>query len=102
MLIDGNTLRSSAAVVTPQFIRVVGVQPLIGRYFLDEEYWNKTQGVAVVSHEFWSQRFNSDPSIVGRSLEIEGRAITVIGVMPKSFTAPEQAEILLPQAASGR
>ena len=99
LVIDGKTHRIQAAFVTPEFIQVVRAQPLLGRYFIDEEYQPTFDGVAVLSHELWSQRFRSDPSRIGRSFDLNGKAFTVIGIMPKSFRAPEQAEIWLPDAS---
>ncbi len=89
------------AFVTPDFIKAVRAQPLLGRYFVADEYQSKYQQVVVLSHELWEQRFGSDPAQIGKTLVVNGRAYTVVGVMPKTFNVPEGAEVWLPEAASG-
>lgn len=89
------------AFVTPDFIKAVREQPLLGRYFVADEYQSKDQQVVVLSHGLWQQEFGSDPAQIGKSLELNGRAYTVVGVMPKAFNVPEGAELWLPEV-SGR
>jgi len=100
--VAGATHTIRGAFVTPQFIEVVRQQPLLGRYFSDEEYQHNDRPVAVVSHGLWQQRLESKPEIIGRGLELSGRTYTVIGVMPKGFDVPEGADVWLPEAASSR
>jgi hypothetical protein len=108
VVIEGTTHKSYAGYVTRQFFLALPPQPGIGRYFADEEYQSKSgdsatsEGVAVLSHEFWRQRFGSNPAIVGESLEVNGKRHRVVGVTPRDFHAPERAEILLPDVASNR
>ena len=85
-----------AAFVKPEFIEVAHAQPALGRYFLDEEYHPQSQRVAVLSHGLWRQRYKSDPQVIGMNLDLNGRAYTVVGVMPKTFKHPREAEIWLP------
>jgi predicted permease len=73
--------------VSGNFFRVLGVQPALGRMFRDEE--DEAPGrdpVVVLSHDTWTERFNSDPAVVGRVVRLGGRDLTVIGVAPASFT----------------
>jgi predicted permease len=73
---------------TGNFFALFGVPPLMGRAFTDEDDRAGAEPVVVLSHGFWQRRFNGDPSIVGRSLRLDGRNATVIGVMPRDFEYP--------------
>jgi putative ABC transport system permease protein len=82
--------------VTPNFFDVIGVQPAIGRPFTAEEDAAKRK-VVVLSYAFWLRRFGGNPSIVGRSVLMDGEATTVVGVMPRGFFFPDrQAEYWKP------
>jgi putative ABC transport system permease protein len=68
--------------VTPDFFRALGVSPLVGRAFADDEGAPGRDALVVLSHGLWQRRFAGDPDVVGRTLQINGRSVTVIGVMP--------------------
>jgi predicted permease len=71
--------------VTQTFLPVLGIQPAIGRNFVDEEcLWNGRRA-ALLTHAFWERRFASNPSIVGQPLTINNEPTTVVGVLPASF-----------------
>jgi putative ABC transport system permease protein len=105
VVVDGTPYKSVVAFVTPQFNRVAGARPLIGRYFADEEYQKTSalsavsSSVAVLTHDFWQHYFKSDPVIIGKTLALNGKAYTVVGVMPEGFHPPEKTEVLVPGAA---
>jgi predicted permease len=70
------------------FFATFRVQPMLGRaYTADEEVPGRNQ-VAILSYELWQSRFGGDPSIIGRSIRLNAEQVTVIGVMPVSFTYP--------------
>ncbi len=74
-------------MVSGNFFDVCGIRPALGRFFLPEE--DQTPGthpVVVVSHGFWRNRMEADPQAVGRTLTLNGIALTVIGVAPEGFT----------------
>jgi predicted permease len=82
---EGETLR--AALVSANFFSILGIQPVLGRGFLPEEDRVATAApVVVLSHAVWQQRLASDPAIVGKSLTLNGRNYTVVGVAPAAFT----------------
>ncbi len=69
-------------VVTTGFFETLGVTPLIGRTFTPEEGAPPGSQAAVLSHALWSTRFGGDRSIVGRTIQVGGNTVRVIGVMP--------------------
>ena len=93
---DGAGKVISVAFVRPEFIQASHAQPALGRSFINEEYKPRPQGVALLSHGLWRQQFKSDPQIIGRNVSLNGKAYTVIGVMPKAFKHPRDAEIWVP------
>jgi putative ABC transport system permease protein len=70
--------------VTPNFFSLLGVKPVLGRIFLAEEMQDVSQAV-VISASFWKTHFNSDPGVLGKTLNIAGSISTVVGVMPPGF-----------------
>ena len=73
------------------------VQPMLGRTFTRSDDHPGAR-VAVVSYGLWERRFGSDRGIINREITLDGANYTVIGVMPKTFNYPDQAEIWLPLA----
>ena len=71
--------------VTAEYFRTFSVQPLLGRTFTDSEDAPGQNAVAVLSEGLWRTRFHEDPAILGRTVQVNGVATTVLGVMPKSF-----------------
>jgi predicted permease len=66
---------------TPNTFEVMGVAPLLGRYYTPAD----TEPVVVLGYRFWQRQFGGDPSVLGRRLTLDGRVRTVVGVMPKRF-----------------
>ena len=83
----------SGATVTPDFFRVFGISPLLGRGFLPEDAAPGHEHVIVLSHELWARRFGSDPAIVGKSIQFSGLKMTVIGVASPRFDFPRLADV---------
>jgi putative ABC transport system permease protein len=80
--------RISGAVVSPSLFPLLGVEPIKGRTFAREEQGQGHDDIIVISERLWKRRFNSDPALVGKSLLLNGRNYTVIGVMPAKFEFP--------------
>ncbi len=80
--------RVRSAQVGANLFRVFGVAPVRGRAFTDEEDRPGGPAVAVISHELWSRRFGADPAVLGGPIEINGSAVSLIGVMPPGFKLP--------------
>lgn len=79
-------LRGLAA--TSDFFPALGVQPLLGRVFTPEEHEPEADREAVLSHRFWMSRFGGDPNVVGTTMRLDGKDVTIIGVMPPTFEHP--------------
>lgn len=75
----------AGAETSADFFRVLGEQPLLGRGFLPEEEEPGAEPVAVLSYELWQSRFGADESRLGRSVILNTKAYTIIGVMPPDF-----------------
>jgi putative ABC transport system permease protein len=86
----------SAHVVGP-FFQTLGVAPALGRVFSREEDRPGDPSAVVLSHGLWQRAFGGDPDVVGRRISVEGKPVTVIGVMPEDFAYPgPDIEIWLP------
>jgi len=72
-------------MVAGNFLHVLGVEPAIGRQFRAEESVKGGPAAVILSHAFWTQKFAADRSIVGRSIELDNKPVTVAGVLPESF-----------------
>lgn len=73
------------AQVTQGFWEAVGVRPLLGRTFADDEHARGGRPVALITHGLWQRRFGGDPSIVGKPITLDGRPRTIVGVLPAGF-----------------
>ncbi|OLE54888.1 MAG: hypothetical protein AUG51_06005 [Acidobacteria bacterium 13_1_20CM_3_53_8] len=79
-------------VASENFFTVMGVRPTFGRFFTAQEDRSETgEPVAVLSYGYWTRRFGSDTSIVGKTLTLNGHGYTVIGIAPRKFTGPRVA-----------
>jgi putative ABC transport system permease protein len=90
--------RATGARVSVNFFRVFGVQPQLGRSFSAEEETLGRERVIMLSDAYWRRRFAADPRVVGRPLSLNGYEYTVVGVMPKGFAYPPNAELWAPFA----
>jgi putative ABC transport system permease protein len=99
-LTDRNPARLSCARVEASFLPTLGIEPLIGRNFtLDEDRPNGPTA-ALLSYGLWRSRFGGSPQVIGQSVPLDGRPVTIVGVLPSSFELPTlaHADVLLPQA----
>ena len=87
---DANYLEGLA--ITPGVFDVLGVQPLLGRGFTEEDAKNEADRVVVLSYNLWRTAFGGDPKIVGQQVMLSSRPHTVIGVMPPSWKFPIEDE----------
>jgi putative ABC transport system permease protein len=86
---DAGRERIQGSKVTGNFFEMLGVKPLLGRTFSDDEA-RRGDDVVVLSYGFWQRRFGGDGAIVGRTLHLDNRSATIIGVMPPNFQFPDK------------
>ena len=73
---------------TADFFPLMGVAPAHGRVFKPEEFEPGVDNVVVLSDRFWTRRFGSDPSVIGRKIQLDGKTVEIVGVMPPGFDHP--------------
>ena len=95
---SGDAERIICAEVASALFPLLGVQPSLGRTFSAEEEQIGRDQVVVVSESFWKRRTGGDPNFVGKTITLNDRAYTVIGVMPARFQFPRKFEIWKPLA----
>jgi putative ABC transport system permease protein len=93
----GEPERVEGARVTADWLPTLGVDPVVGRVFLaEEDRAGAPSRVALVGYGLWQRRFGSDPGLVGRQIQIDDLAYTVVGVLPRAFEFPYHSEVWLP------
>jgi hypothetical protein len=85
---DEDPERVRAGVVTANLFDTLGVQPMLGRTFTAQEGQPGSAGVAILSQGLWERRFGGATDLIGRSIRVNGRPRTVVGIMPESFRLP--------------
>lgn len=91
-LIDLNGAEPAAvfgAAILPEAFETLGVRPLFGRNFLPHETTGGHDQVILLSHDYWRERFRSDPGIIGRVLQFKDKSYEVVGVMPAGLSFPD-------------
>ena len=88
----GEPERIRSAIVSSAFFSTLGIKPLRGRVFLSGEDERGKDLVAVISESLWQRRFDSDPNIVGRSINLDDKSFTVVGVIARGIQAPLQSD----------
>jgi putative ABC transport system permease protein len=91
-----NPQRYTGGYVTEDFFRIVGVSPIMGRDFTADDNKPGAEKVTILGHEIWKRDFNGDPNIVGQSVRINGRAATIVGIMPPNFKFPVSEQLWVP------
>ena len=83
-----------AGVVNGSYFDVVGLRPVLGRLITTEDDGPQAEGVAVLTHRFWTTTLNRDPTVVGKTVRLGTRTATVIGVLEPSVPYPVDTEII--------
>ncbi len=96
----GSTEREQITRVSPDFFSTLGIGPVMGRAFTEQETTYQTDGVAILTDAYWRQRFNADPHAIGRQIRVDGLPKTVIGVLPRTFRfLSSEARLYFPLAS---
>ncbi len=93
--------RLHGEIISPSYLRLLGVEPGLGRAFRPEEDLSLTaQPVAMLSYGLWARRFGGDPAVIGRTINLDQRVFTIVGVLPPDFRGlSDNAEIWIPTSA---
>ena len=99
-LTGGNPVRLECALVEASFLPTLGIQPIMGRNFTRDEDRPNAPPVALLSYGLWQGRFAGDRRIVGKTIPLDGRSATILGILPPQFELPtlEHADVVVPQA----
>src|SRR5689334_4531868 len=73
---------------TADFFPMMGVAPALGRVFKPEEFEAGADNVIVLTDRFWARHFGSDPNVIGRKIQLDGKTVEIVGVMPPGFEHP--------------
>jgi len=97
-VIEDRPERTDCQTVEHNFLTVLGVRVALGRAFIASDSVPGAPRVAMIRHSLWTRRFGSDPSIIGRPLNLDGRPTRIIGVLPADFELPTlgSSEVLVP------
>jgi putative ABC transport system permease protein len=91
-----NPQRYTGGYMTEDFFKILGVSPILGRDFTADDNKPGAPKVTILGYEIWQRDFNGDPNIVGQNVRINGKAATIIGVMPRNFKFPISEELWVP------
>src|SRR5215470_19431621 len=90
--------RIQGFLVTANFFDALGMKPIMGRNFAEEENQPGKDQVAIITYSLWQRRFGADPNILNRTISLNSVTRNVIGVMPERFNFPKGAEVYAPLA----
>lgn len=92
----GEAVRVPSADVSAGLFRVLGVRPRLGRVFQPDEDLPHGPRAVLLGEHLWRERYGADPALLGKTIQVNGAAAAVVGVMPAGFHFPDQAEVWLP------
>jgi putative ABC transport system permease protein len=92
----GEPVRLNGATITASLLRVLDVNPALGRAFAPEEETAGHNRVVLLSDRLWRSRFGSQPTVLSKAIKLDGEFYTVIGVMPEGFGFPNEADVWTP------
>jgi predicted permease len=93
---NGQPKRLTGGYITHDFFRGLGVAPVLGRDFLPEEDRPGVDKAVLLSDALWHSDFGGDPGVIGQAVRVNGRAGTIIGVMPPKFSFPSNEQLWIP------
>ena len=99
--IDKEPEQLQGANITSGLLPALGIRPQLGRNFTrDEEVHGQNWGPALISDRLWKRRFKGSPDVIGRTIKVNGRVRTIVGVTPPGFHWPEVEDLWIPAAVS--
>jgi putative ABC transport system permease protein len=101
LVIGATAERMDVMRVNAGFFRMLGIHPVAGRDFQTEEDQPSAPRVAVLTHGLWTRLFGGDQNVVGRSINLDGESVRVVGILPRGVAFPDRSvDIYLPIATS--
>ncbi|MFL6589539.1 MAG: ABC transporter permease [Chthoniobacterales bacterium] len=91
----GSTEQAQIMRISPEFFTTLGIKPVIGRNFTEDE-WDGQTNVVILTDAFWRQHFNSEPNVLGRETRINGIPRTIVGVLPPFQFLSSEARAFVP------
>ena len=82
--------------VSPGFLSMMGVRPIVGRDFTADEEKPGTPAVVLISYDLWQSHFGGDRTVSGRTISLDGRPVTVVGVLPPDYLALDKTDVIEP------
>src|SRR5262245_40987775 len=92
----GDPERFLGGVVSWNLFPELGVSPILGKPFAASDDEPESAGVVLISHDLWTTRYRNDREIVGRTMHIDGKLHTIVGVMPEGFRFPTNMRLWVP------
>jgi predicted permease len=86
----------SGDAVSPNFLSMMGVRPILGRDFDASEEKAGTAPVVLLSYALWQSHLGGDPNAAGKAITLNGRSFTIVGVLPPSYRSLDMTDVLLP------
>ncbi|MBN9662758.1 MAG: ABC transporter permease [Acidobacteria bacterium] len=96
----GEPARVATALVSAGYLEMLGISPFLGRGFAAEEYQVGRNQVALLTEQYWRERFGADPGIVGKVLRLDNELHVVAGILPRTKGENRQVDMYLPLALS--
>ena len=82
--------------VSPNFLELLGVRPVLGRDLLPSEEKPGTAPVLLLSYQLWQSHLGGDPGVIGRSITLDGRSFSIVGILPPTFRFLDRTDVLVP------
>ncbi|HUK61683.1 MAG TPA: ABC transporter permease, partial [Dongiaceae bacterium] len=95
---SGDPENLTCAEITPGWFAMLSTAPALGRTFRADEAQPGADGAVLLGHGLWVRRFGADPTIVGRTVPLDGRPCTIAGVMSRDFDFPKGTDLWTPFA----
>jgi putative ABC transport system permease protein len=92
---DQESVRINVGLVTGNYFQVMGLSPVVGRLLNDGDDGTNVPPVMVLTHEYWMKRFGGDPAVVGRTVRLGGKGVTIVGVVQPAPYFPNRMDALL-------
>lgn len=82
--------------VSGQYWKTIGIKPILGRAFTEDDHRANSPQVAIISYSVWKRLFSGDPDVVNRQVTLDGKGATIVGVLPQGLEYPRKIEIWTP------